>query len=308
MNLNSQKMEHSNVLDAAKHLLLEMRFKETLRTSAQQLLHLHLIAPRTVRYVANIPKWLLTQSIVLLHFERCLDDRRPPLTVANLQSLLRERQVKAVSKNTAVAHLSEMRTYGLLEDSQSASDRRKRPLVLSDRGTELIRTWFEAHLTSLDLLDGGSRLALLKNQPSLLYRAHPAAIRMLVGHPAWNDPPCSVATFVWTESGSNILHDLLLRVPDDHPSTDRIQVGRVRATDITGRYIISRSHAQRLIARARDLNLLGWEKPHNSGSMWISRQLVQDYRAWQAVKFAAIRIAWDDISGAEGKVDRSLHG
>nr|CAD6436592.1 hypothetical protein REQ54_04010 [Rhizobium sp. Q54] len=126
------KADGSDLLSLSKELLQERRFPEVLRASTQQLLHLHLIAPRTVRYVANIPKWLLTQGIVLLHFERSLDRRCPPLTVASLLALLAEHQVKAVSKNTAVSHLTEMRSYGLLEDDQVTSDRRVRPYLLSD--------------------------------------------------------------------------------------------------------------------------------------------------------------------------------
>ncbi len=308
MALNFSHADDSDILSISRLLSSEPDFPKILRTSTLQLLHLHLIAPRTVRYVANIPKWLLTQGIVLLHFERSLDRHCPPLTVASLLALLAEHQIKAVSKNTAVSHLTEMRSYGLLEDDQVTSDRRIRPYLLSNRGAELVRSWFDGHLASLDLLDQGNRLERSKSDAGLLYKAHPAAIRMLLGQPAWCDPPLGVATFVWAESGSNILHDLLLRVPDEHPLDGIIDVGRVRASDITGKYVISRSHAHRLFAKARELGLLDWEKPRNGGALWISPRLVEEYRAWQAVKFAAIALAWERTVKVSAKSQHGTHG
>ena len=41
-------------------------------------------APRVVRYVASMQKWLITQAIVALHFERKYDEARPPLTAGSL--------------------------------------------------------------------------------------------------------------------------------------------------------------------------------------------------------------------------------
>lgn len=278
---------------SAVSILENHKFPIALHESSQTLLNLHAVAPRTVRYVANIPKWLLTQGIVLLHFERLFDKSAPPLTTANLLNLLATYGVNAVSKNTAVSHLGEMRAYGLLSDDMTSQNKRSRPLILSEFGEGLVRQWFEGHLSSLDLLDGGDRFAGLSEKPDLLHHSHPMAIRTLLNEKAWADPPESVATFAWVESGSNILHDLLLRVPAKLELPERVWVGPVRASDITGNYIISRSHAQRLVARARELELLGWERPGNGGAMWISRELVDAYRLWQAYKYAAIKNAWE---------------
>lgn len=272
---------------------MNRKFPAALHESSKKLLDLHNVAPRTARYVANIPKWLLTQGIVLLHFERLLDKSAPSLTIASLLNLLNNNNVKAVSKNTAVSHLAEMRMYGLLSDDVTTQSRRSRPLILAEAGEVLVRKWFEGHLHSLDCLDGGNRFASLLKKPELLHSTHPQAIRTLLTEKAWSDPPKIIATFAWVESGSNILHDLFLRVPPRLDLPERIWVGPVRASNITSNYIISRSHGQRLIARARELELLGWEKAGNGGALWISRELIDAYRLWQAHKYAAIKDAWE---------------
>lgn len=267
-------------------------FGEALRQSALHMVAMHDVNPRIVRYTASLRKWLLTQAILTLHFERLTDPSRAELTAAKLVDFIVASNV--ASKNTAVAHLAEMRNYRLLVDAREVGDKRSRPLVVADVAEDLIRQWFNGHLVSLDALDQGPRLAQSKREPALMHYALPRATRALIGDPAWCDPPESIGTLVWAESGSNILHDLVARLPRGALSGERVLVGPLRLSDITKRYIISRSHAQRIFARARDLGILGWEGHGNRGPLWISRRLIDDYRQWQAVKFAALdeAFAW----------------
>lgn len=267
-------------------------FAEALRQAALHMVAMHDAAPRIVRYTASLRKWLLTQAILALHFERLTDPSRPELTAAKLIDFIAANSV--ASKNTAAAHLAEMRNYRLLLDAEQGSNRRIRPLIVSDVAEGLIRQWFEGHLSSLDMLDEGTRLAQSQTQPVLMHHALPRATRRLIADRAWCDPPESIAAFVSTESGSNILHDLVVRLPMGALSDQRIWVGPLKLSEITGRYIISRTHAQRVFARAGDLGVLGWENPGSRGPLWISRGLVDHYRHWQAVKFAALdeAFAW----------------
>lgn len=272
-------------------LLEREQFAEALRDVALRLVAMHDIAPRIVRYTANLQKWLLTQAILTLHFERKTDPTRSGLTAAKLVDFFVANNV--ASRNTAVAHLAEMRSYRLLLDAEWAGDKRLRPMVVSQAAEDLIRQWFDGHLRSLDRLDKGRRCDLSSAEPSLMHFAHPRATRRLFGEPGWCSPPESVATFVWTESGSNILHDLIARLPEGELAAGQITIGPLRISEITNRYIISKSHAQRVFARARDLGIVGWQRPGNRGDLWVSSELVQDYRRWQAVKFAALEEAFD---------------
>ncbi|OCP02817.1 MULTISPECIES: hypothetical protein [unclassified Ensifer] len=267
-------------------------FAEALRRAAVHMVAMHDATPRIVRYTASLRKWLITQAILALHFERRIDPSRSELTAAKLVDFIVASNV--ASKNTAVAHLAEMRNYRLLIDAKQHADKRTRPLILSDLAEDLIRQWFDGHLSSLDTLDQGGRLAQSQSEPALMHYALPRATRRLIGDRAWRDPPESVATLVWAESGSNILHDLVARLPTGVLPDGRILVGPLKLSDITNRYLISRSHAQRIFARARELGVLGWEGFGNRGPLWISRGLIDDYRHWQAVKFAALdeAFAW----------------
>lgn len=261
-------------------------FPGALREAALKLVAMHDAAPRIVRYVADMQKWLLTHAILALHFEHVTDPSRPGLTAANLVAFMVGNDV--ASKNTAVAHLAEMRNYHLLLEVAATGDKRFRPLKVADMAEALIREWFDGHLKSLDTLDQGTRYEQSLADQRLLWHAHPRMARRLFHDPAWSNPPQTVDAFVRTGSGSNILHDLMSRLSPEGALEARTWVGPLRIGDLAKRYIISRSHAQRVFVRARALDLVGWELPGNGGDFWISERLIHDHRRWQATKFSAI--------------------
>ncbi|RDL48407.1 hypothetical protein BLJAPNOD_04682 [Ensifer sp. M14] len=252
---------------------------------------MHDVAPRVVRYVASMQKWMITQAIIALHFEHKHDETRPPLTAAALIEFFAPQL--PFSKNTLTAHLAEMVAYGLLVPLQSR-DRRIRPLRLSAYGESMIGEWLASHLAALDRVDGGDRaLSFDGNQP-LLARIHSLVIRSLVFDPRWSQPPASVELFVRTETGSNILHELICRVPAGLERFDRpVCLGPLPAGDVSNRHTLSRGHLQRVFARAKSEGLLVWSLPGNRGDLFVSQTLLQDYVRWQAIKFRAIAVAYE---------------
>jgi hypothetical protein len=282
-------------------ILENPHFPAALRQAALKLVAMHDDAPRIVRYVADLQKWLLTQASLALHFEHATDPSRPGLTAANLVAFLVDSNV--ASRNTAVAHLAELRNYRLLLDLEEPGDRRSRPLGFADIAETLARQWFDGHLASLDMLDEGSRYEQSLADPRLLWHAQPRMARRLFYDRGWSEPPESVDVFVRTGSGSNILHDLMARLPQGRPPEERTWIGPLRISELTERYIISRSHAQRVFARARELDIVGWERPGNKGNFWVCERLIRDYRRWQAVKFAMIDDAFQwTLSRASGSL------
>lgn len=279
----------------------ESTFFAVLRDAAEQLLAMHDIAPRVVRYVASMQKWLITQAIVALHFERKHDETRPSLTAGSLIEFFAGKQ--PFSKNTLTAHLAEMSAYGLLLPQES-KDRRVRPLQLSVYGETMIGQWLASHLSALDRLDGGERAARLGSDQRLLARIHPLAVRALAFDPDWAQPPASVDLFVRTETGSNILHELICRVPAGLQGIDRpVCLGPLPASDVSTRHTLSRGHVQRVFSRAKSEGLLVWSLPGNRGDLFVSQTLLRDYILWQAIKFRAISVAYgqaqEDLSGTK---------
>ncbi|MBE1506390.1 hypothetical protein [Rhizobium viscosum] len=282
--------------DAAEALTVEAIVENrlyglALKDAALKLIAMHDAAPRIVRYTADMKRWLLTQSILAFHFQRVTSPSHPGLTAANLKALIADSGI--ASKNTAFAHLAEMRNYGLLVDVHERADKRVRPLRISETAETLIREWFDEHLKSLDTLDGGTRSLRSSADRRLLWYAQPRMSESLFHDPNWASPSQSVDTFVRTASGSNILHDLMSRLPPEKELETRMSIGPLRIGEFSRRYAISRTHARRLFERAQVLEICGWDASGDRGDFWLAAELIRDYRHWQAVKFAAIDEAFE---------------
>lgn len=270
-------------------------FRLVLRETALALLEMHDTAPRVVRYVSSIQKWLITQAITALHFEKEFDATSAPLTASSLVAFFDGQDL--ASKNTIVAQLAEMRSYGLVVDL-GGSDRRSRPLRLSDYGEEMIGGWLTSHLSALDRLDGGHRAVAIAGDRHLLARVQPLVVRSLVFNPQWSRPPAEVDIFVRTESGSNILHELISRIPPQASHDGFVSLGHFRGSTVSKRHTLSRGHLQRVFNRAKELRLIAWSQSENRGDLHVSEQLIRNYEAWQAVKFRAIDDAFATVIAA----------
>jgi hypothetical protein len=242
-------------------------------------------APRIVRYVSDLRRWQLTQAMLALHFEHRTDPSLSILTARKLMAFIANHKV--ATKNTVTAFIAEMRAYKLFNDIEM-EDKRNRPLVASARAEGLIREWFDSHMRSLDALDDGARARHSAEDPRLLYHAQPIAVRIMIDHPGWNDPAPGVMAYTGTSAGSNIIHDLVARFPQDAPGASRCFVGPVRPSELAAHYGLSLAQTKRALTLSQALGDIGWERPTYKGEMWISASLVENYRRWQAVKFSAL--------------------
>lgn len=268
----------------ASELCCSPRFGDCLTSAAKELLAITGRLPREVRYLSDMQKWLLSQATFAVHFEHVTNPENPPISPTNLLNFLKGTPI--ASKNTTLAFLQETRHYKLLE-SIPTSDRRQQ-LFRAKRETEaLIHLWLTTHLAALDLMDEGNRAQLMQTKPDLLRYAQPLMTREVLHNSDWCRPVASIANFTRAESGNNILHDVASRAPWEFTG-DRIWIGQVTSNGISNRYRMSQSNTARILARARDAGLMGWERPGNRGNCWLSASLVNDYRYWQALKFAAI--------------------
>ncbi len=266
------------------------RFRDGLASAARELLETHLALPREVHYVADLQRWLLSQMTVALHFENRLDPTAPPISPMNL---IRAMQGAGIaSRNTVYTFLQEMRRYGFVVP-MPGDDRRQRFSQATEKSERLIRRYFDIHLRALDVVDGGQRYAISCRDPGILSQAQPCFARLLLAQDDWHRPPHSIAKFVRSDSGSSVLHDLIKGVPAlSADMTSPIAVGKVSPNALSQRYRISKTHTARLFGLAREAGLVGWDRSSNRGECWVSPELVQAYRRWQAVKLAAVSQAF----------------
>ncbi|OJF93435.1 hypothetical protein AX760_05390 [Pararhizobium antarcticum] len=271
-------------------LLANPGFLPVLQQGAKHLIALYDRFPRVARLVSAQQKWLLTQAGYALHLERDPGNPLSGITASRLLDIIVEFGV--ASRNTATAFLAEMQAYKFIRDVPGCTDRRSRPLEPTEVSHEAMTLWFRGQLRSLDLLDGGNRTGMLESTPEIFNRSQPRAAKRLIADKAWREPPESIATFVWTESGGLILDDLMTRIVNLVPENGLHWVEQLRFAELSNHYAISRTHVRRLYARVEALGLVGWEDRAKSARLWVKPSLIEDYSRWQAVKFSALDEAY----------------
>ncbi len=267
-------------------LMSNPAFIPVLQQGAVHLIELYDRFPRVARLVAAQQKWLLTHAAYALHLERDPANPLSGITAARLLDIIVD--FGAASRNTATAFLAEMLAYKFIRDVPGYANRRSRPLEPTAVSHEAMELWFRGQMRSLDLLDHGNRIAMLKRHPAIFEIAQPRAAKRLIADQAWREPPQSIATFVWTESGGLILDDLMTRIVNVMPENGLHWVAEIRFSELSKHYCISRTHVRRLFARVEALGLIGWEDRTASARLWVKASLLEDYARWQAVKFSAL--------------------
>ncbi len=107
----------------------------------------------------------------------------------------------------AAAFLAELVAYKLLQPA-SADVPRERP-SRADRGqARPMRLWFKSQMSTIDLLDGGTRVSRVEADKSIFRTRPPLAARRLLSDNRWTTPAEGCRHLCLVESGGVILDDL----------------------------------------------------------------------------------------------------
>ncbi|MFK0163668.1 hypothetical protein [Rhizobium sp. NPDC090279] len=267
------------------------KFVASLRFLSEALRNRYDSGPRVARMLASHQRWLLSQSAYALHLEHDPTVPGTGLTVVALRDLITHYRV--ASRNTVLSFIEELLTYRFLELAPGPA-RRPRRYVPTETTYSAMFGWYLANLAALDLLDDGDRAAALAAAPMLLDLAQPRMARNCLATDLWREPPESVALFLWTESGGLVVDHIMSKLDLSGGVGDRIDIGRIDARALATHFMISRTHLQRLLRKSADRGDIGWHDEVKKTRMWISRNFLDQYCGWQAVKLAAVdeAFAW----------------
>lgn len=272
-------------------LAAEPGFADAVRGLACDMMRLHARHPRAARLVSTQQKWLLSQSIYALHFERDPADPLSGITATRLLAFIRGQGT--VSRNTATAFLAELVAYRLLCDMPGNPGRRSRPLEPAGQTDEMMDEWVLAHMRCLNALGAAELPSGIDDIRRLVQLAQPRTVRQLLANPHWRTPPESVGLFVLTQAGALVLDDLIARITGPAPRDGRYSLLDVRPSAFSREYRVSSTHMRRVFARAEKLGLIGWSEPGRKGGFWLCQRFFEDYLSWQAIKLETFADALD---------------
>lgn len=260
--------------------------------------------PRMARLLASHQRWLLTQTAYALNIEYDPTDPASGFTAVRLTR--RITPFKVASRNTVLAFIEELFTYRFIVHTPGDERRRPRHFEPAEVSHQAMFAWLLSNFGALDLLDGGGRAAYLQAHPEMFRLAQPHIARNCLEDARWREPPGQVALFLWTEAGGLVVDHLIARVDLDGEDPVRLPVGRVETRGLAAEFMMSRTHLQRLFAKAAQRGCLGWYDEPKKTQLWISRDFLREYCNWQAIKFAYVDEAFHWAKGEmEGRMPGS---
>lgn len=272
-------------------------FAHILRHLAASLREVYEESPRLARTLATHQRWMMSQGAYALHLERDPSNPATGLTVSRLRTLIVANGV--ASRNTVQNYIEELLSYRFARYVPDSKIRRPRPLEPTEITVAAMLRWLTANLAALDHLDGGRRVEELAASPQIFELAQPRAARNCIVHPGWREPPEKVAFFMWTDAGGLVVDEFVGRVDLDAEVDGRLDLGRVDARALAEHFMMSRTHLQRLLKRAADYGCLGWHDEKRT-RMWMARSFMDEYCAWQAIKFSIVDEAFQWALGQIG--------
>jgi hypothetical protein len=247
--------------------------------------------PRASSVFATQQRWLMAHAGLALHFRRDPADERGGLTAARFLDVIARHRV--ASRNTADAFIKEMVKYDVARYLPEARDRRVRPLAPTETSIGALTMWAIAHLTTLDGLDGGSRLAGFRAGPDSLARLQPLIADGLLTSAAVREPVATFSLFTWLNNGGVVMDWLISGIEAADVDAERIPTGVLSISDMAAWVKLSRTHLARKLRQAEAMGSIGWFGKRGDSTMWVSHAFRDEYAMAQAVKLAIIDAAYE---------------
>lgn len=276
---------------SAEELARHPAFLAAIRLLAGNLRGMFDAAPRLARLLASHQRWLLTQTAYALSLQHDPADPSTGFTAVALTGRITE--YKVASRNTVLNFIDELVTYRFIAHTPGEERRRPRHFEPAEVSHQAMTGWFISNLAALDLLDDGNRVACFKANPELMRIAHPMIAENCLNNDRWREPPERVGLFLWTEAGGLVVDHLIAKIDLESPDGERYSAGRVETRNLAGDFMMSRTHLQRLFAKAVQAGCLGWYDEPKKTQLWISAAFLKEYCDWQAIKFAYIDQAFE---------------
>ncbi|MBW9062637.1 hypothetical protein JNB71_04850 [Rhizobium herbae] len=275
---------------AAPDLVSSSAFFAAMRRLAVELTTMYDENPRLMSIFASHQRWLMAQLGLSLHYGRDPGDPAKGLYVGRFVSAAVEHGI--ASRNTAAAFIQEMLAYRFARHSDNPPDNRMRPLEPTDVAVQSVVKWLYAHLSILDHLDGGTRAAVLAEDPALFVQLQPSIARGILGSRAVRNPGETFNLFTWANAGGVVMDSFIARIEDFDPDAPQTPVGSISPADICQRYMISKTHLKRLLNKGAEMGSLGFDNVTGRNMLWLSRGFIGEYLTYQAEKFAIIDAAF----------------
>jgi hypothetical protein len=275
----------------AETLLAHPGLRASLRQQASLLAQAYDANPRVGTVFATQQRWLMAHIGLALAFRAGTPGR--PGSVSNSQFFDVVALHDVASRNTADAFIKEMEKYGYVRAVADPSDRRRRPFEPTELSVAEIHGWVAIHLSTLDRLDDGRRLATYLDRPERLGVIHPLISDGLLSSHGVRAPERAFSLFTWLDKGGLVMERLVAGLEETPGDTERIPTGMVSVAAMAEWLRLSRTHLARKLHEAEAMGSIGWQGRRGHSVMWVSRGFLEEYALAQAAKLTVVDAAFE---------------
>jgi AraC-like DNA-binding protein len=262
----------------------------SLQKQAQALVLAHQARPRVASPFATQQRWLMSQVALAKYFRNEAEQAGSGVLAERFIELVLNHDLAC--RNTAGAFLQEMLKYGIVRHVADCENRRHRPFEPSPGMLAMLLHWLAIHLTTLDGLDGGRRLASLQSRPELLAAMQPVIADGLLASCAVRKPDRTFSLLTWINQGGILMDSLIAGCRDDTARLTRIPTDLTSVSALSKNLKMSRTQLSRKFLDAEASGCLGWTHERGRSPLWVSADFVRQYHVAQAVKLAVIDAAF----------------
>lgn len=274
--------------DILNHPALEAQ----VRGQAKSLLQINDASPRLASLFGTRQRWLMAHAALSHYFRNtAAAGTDAGLLAVRMLDLVELHEV--ASRNTASAFLKEMLKYEIVRYVTGSEGRRNRPIEPTPTTLAALFLWHQVHLTTLDGIDGGARVAALRAEPDKLRQIQPLIADGLLGTASVRQPEPTFALFAWVDEGGIVMDRLIVGCENGAVSQDRITTDVRSISGLALRLKLSRTQLSRKIAEAEAMGSLGWNGTRGRSPVWVSTGFRYEYHKAQALKLAIIDAAFD---------------
>ena len=283
------------MLSTARFLAADPRFLPLLQTHLNRSLDMYGELEQALRLLDSQEKWLLAFVIYRQSLASATAAGPGPVYASAIWEEVR--QIEAFSRNTVMAFIDGMVTYGIAAKSKDSRDRRYQEIHLSPLVHRAFLFWYGHHAGTLDRLDGGARCALLQSEPGIIARIHPVLVDRLIAEKGWHHGGAEIDAFYGFRKGYLILDFLMARLQPETLEDGFHRVGLVPRAIIAEKFGLGRSTIHRLFEIMDEIGISRWRESERGSELWLSRNFVSLVCQWQANKFARVDHAFRTVTG-----------
>ncbi len=274
----------------AGEILAHPALGASIHRQAQALVLAHQARPRVASPFATQHRWLMSQVALAKYFRNEAEQAGTGVLAERFIELVQSHDLAC--RNTAAAFLREMLKYGIVRHVPASENRRHRPFEPSPGMLAMLLHWLAIHLTTLDGLDGGRRLATLQSRPELLAAMQPVIADGLLASSALRRPDTTFSLLTWISRGGVVMDRLIAGCQDDTARLMRIPTDVTSVSALSQNLKMSRTQLGRKFVDAEASGSLGWTHERGRSPLWVSADFRRQYHVVQAVKLAIIDAAF----------------